>query len=208
MRESAAPLRSHSVYVSESLPRPPYWASAAAAVLQRGGPGSGGDWGVAADSVGLMRLLLLLLLDALDETDRSFWAGACREEVHGVPPAVRVALVEVAVAQARLELLPQEAHGHLQDVGFLQLGVGLLLVELFLQNDFELIDAAVDAISAHFLHNRFSQLVKETVIGKLKFSNEQSGMCPAAAADIQQDIPPVLTLMLSLSDILMWWGEE
>lgn len=213
MRESAVPLRSYSVYVSESLPRPPYWASAAAAaaVLQHGGPGSGGDWGGTAGSVWLMKLLLvlllLLLLGALHWSDRSFWAGACREEVHGVPPALRVALVVVAVAQAWLKLLPQEAHSHLQDVGFLQLGVGLLLVELFLQNDFELIDAAVDAISAHFLHNRFSQLVKETVTGKLKFSNKQSGMC-TVVADIKQDILPVLTLMLSLSDILIWWGEE
>lgn len=166
MRDSAAPLRSHSVCVSESLPRPPHRASAAAAaaaVLQRGGPEGGADWGGAAGSLGLMKLLLLLLLllDALQRSDRGLCAGPCREEVHRVPPAVRVALVVVAVAEARLQLLPQEAHSHLQDVGFLQLGVGLLLVELLLQNDFELINAAVDAISAHFLHNRFSQLVKE-----------------------------------------------
>ena len=80
--------------------------------------------------------------------------------MHGVSPAVRVALVVVPVTEARLELMPQEAHCHLQDVGFLQLGVGLLLVELLLQNDFELLNAAVDAIPAHLFHNRLSQLRK------------------------------------------------
>jgi len=158
VRESAAPLRSHSVCVSESLPRPPHGASAAAAaaaVLQRGGPEGGADWGGAAGSLGLEELLLLLL-EALQRSDRGLGVGAGRQEVQRVPPAVRVALAVVALAEARLQLLPQEAHSHLQDVGFLQLGVGLLLVKLFLQNDLELLDAAVDAISAHFLHNRFS----------------------------------------------------
>ncbi len=146
--------------MSESLPRPPHWASAAAAaaVLQCGGPEGGGDWGRAAGSLGLMELLLL---KALQRSDRGFCVGLSREEVHRVPPAVRVALVVVALTEALLQLLPQEAHSHLQDVGFLQLGVGLLLVELLLQNDLELLDAAVDAISAHFLHNRFSQLGEE-----------------------------------------------
>lgn len=49
-----------------------------------------------------------------------------------VPPTVRVALVEVTVTQSWLELLPQAAYSHLQDVGFLQLGTGLLLEKLFL----------------------------------------------------------------------------
>lgn len=111
--------------------------------------------------MGLVELLLLRLLEALQRSDRGLCVGSRREEVHGVPPAVGVALVVVAVTDAWLQLLPQEAHSHLQDVSFLQLRVGLLLVELLLQDDLELIDAAVDAISAHFLHNRFSQLVKE-----------------------------------------------
>ena len=162
VRESAAPLRSHSVCVSESLPRPPHGASAAAAaVLQRGGPEGGADWGGAAGSLGLEELLLLLL-EALQRSDRGLGVGAGRQEVQRVPPAVRVALAVVALAEARLQLLPQEAHSHLQDVDFLQLGVGLLLVKLFLQNDLELLDAAVDAISAHLLHNRFPQLWKQT----------------------------------------------
>lgn len=153
--------------MSESLPRPPHGASAAAAaaaVLQRGGPEGGADWGGAAGSLGLMELLLLLL-EALHRRDRGLCVGSSREEVHRVPPAVRVALVEVAVTEARLQLLPQEAHSHLQDVGFLQLGVGLLLVELLLQDDLELLDAAVDAISAHFLHKRFSHLGKRRETG-------------------------------------------
>ena len=66
------------------------------------------------------------------------------------------ALAVVALTEARLKLLSQETHSHLQDVCFLQLGVGLMLLELLLQDGLELLDASVDAISAHFLHNRFS----------------------------------------------------
>ena len=126
--------------MSESLPRPPHGASAAA-VLQRGGPEGGAHWRGAAGSLGLVELLLL---EVLQRSDR------------------------VALTEARLQLLPQEAHSHLQDVGFLQLGVGLLLVELLLQDDLELLDAAVDAISAHFLHDRFSQLGKRRQACKLR----------------------------------------
>ena len=57
-----------------------------------------------------------------------------------------------------LELLSQEANSHLQDVGFLNLGVGLLVEELWTQEGLELLDAAVDAISAHLLNNWFSYL--------------------------------------------------
>ena len=135
--------------MSESLPGPPHGASAAAAVLQRGGPEGGANCGEAAGSLGLMVLLHLLRSDRLI-------------------PAVRVALVVVcAVTESRLQLLPQEAHSHLQDVGFLQLGVGLLLVELLLQDHLELLDASVDAISAHFLHEGFSQLWEKRQAGEL-----------------------------------------
>lgn len=120
-----------------SLPRPPDRTS----VLLCGGPDGGG----AAGRLSLMESLALLLQRA------NLSAGACRQEMHRVPPAVRV-----AVTEAQLQLLPQEAHRHLQDVGFLQLGVGLLLVKLLLQDDFELLDAAIDAVPAHFLHNGFS----------------------------------------------------
>ena len=162
-----------SVCVSESLPRPPHGASAAA-VLQRGGPEGGADWRRAAGSLGWTEELLLLLLEAVQRIEGGLSVGSCREEVHRVPPAVGVALVVVAaVTEARLQLLPQEAHSHLQDVGFLQLGVGLLLVELLLQDDLELLDAAVDAISAHFLHDRFSQLGKRRQRGELMIQTQQ-----------------------------------
>lgn len=41
-----------------------------AAVLQRGGPEGGADWGRAASSPDLMELPLLLLLEALQRSDR------------------------------------------------------------------------------------------------------------------------------------------
>lgn len=53
---------------------------------------------------------------------------------------------------------PQVGHGHLQDVGLLLLGVGLLPEELWSQQSFQLLDAGVDAVSAQFLHHRLSQL--------------------------------------------------
>ena len=57
-----------------------------------------------------------------------------------------------------LELLSQEANSHLQDVGFLHLGVGLLVEELWTQESLELLDAVVDAISAHLLDSWLSLL--------------------------------------------------
>lgn len=159
--------------MSESLPGPPHGASAAAAVLQRGGPEGGANCGEAAGSLGLM-VLLLLLLEAVQRSGGGLCVGSCREEVHRVPPAVRVALVVVcAVTESWLQLLPQEAHSHLQDVGFLQLGVGLLLVELLLQDRLELLEASVDAISAHFLHEGFSQLWEKRQAGELMIQIQQ-----------------------------------
>ena len=58
------------------------------------------------------------------------------------------------------ELPSQEADGHLQDVSLLQLGVGLLLVELRLQEELELIDAGVDAVPSHLLHSGLPQLLR------------------------------------------------
>lgn len=102
---------------------------------------------------------LLLLLEALrTRSRRRRSCSGLGQEVHRVPPAVREALAKEARLQ--LQLLPQEADGHLQDVSLLQLGVGLLLVELLLQDDLELVDAAVDAIPPHFFHHWFSQLEK------------------------------------------------
>lgn len=52
----------------------------------------------------------------------------------------------------------EESDGHLQDVCFLQLGVWLLLEELCTQERLELLNAAVDPLSAQLLHHRLSQL--------------------------------------------------
>lgn len=55
----------------------------------------------------------------------------------------------------------EESDGHLQDVCFLQLGVWLLLEELCTQQRLELLNAAVDPLSAQLLHHRLPQLVRE-----------------------------------------------
>ncbi|KAG5836056.1 hypothetical protein ANANG_G00250560 [Anguilla anguilla] len=57
-----------------------------------------------------------------------------------------------------LLLTCEEENGHLQDVCFLQLGVWLLLQECCSKERLELLNAAVDTISAHLLPHRFSQL--------------------------------------------------
>ena len=57
-----------------------------------------------------------------------------------------------------LKLSSQEANRHLQDVGFLHLGFRLLVEELWTQESLELLDAVVDAISAHLLDSWLSLL--------------------------------------------------
>lgn len=52
----------------------------------------------------------------------------------------------------------QVADSHLQDVGLLQLGVGLVPCELLLQQQLQLLDAAVDAVAPHLLHHGLPQL--------------------------------------------------
>lgn len=54
----------------------------------------------------------------------------------------------------------QDADGHLQDVGFLQPGLGLLL-EVWTQETLELLNAAVDPLSAQLFHQRLSELPRE-----------------------------------------------
>ena len=69
---------------------------------------------------------------------------------------------EKVQACGRVEQLPpQEADGHFQDVSLLQLGVGLLLVKLCLQEQLELVDAGVDAVPSHLLHPGLPQLLRE-----------------------------------------------
>ena len=57
-----------------------------------------------------------------------------------------------------LLLLFQEVDSHLQDVSFLLLGVWMLPQEFLAQYSLEMLNAAVDAISAQFLNQRLSQL--------------------------------------------------
>lgn len=58
----------------------------------------------------------------------------------------------------QLALLLQVADGHLQDISFLQLGVGLVSLELLLQEQLQLLNAAVNPIATQFLYNGFSEL--------------------------------------------------
>lgn len=90
-----------------------------------------------------------------------------REEMESFLQTPRVALSEVKLRafmegcyslQLQLALLFQVADGHLQDVGFLQLGVGLVPLELLLQEQLQLLDAAVNPVPAHFLHHRLPEL--------------------------------------------------
>ena len=66
-----------------------------------------------------------------------------------------------AVSRLLLVLPSQEANCHLQDVGFLLLGAGIVAVELWAQERLELLNAAVDSVSAHLLHHWLSQLQEE-----------------------------------------------
>lgn len=62
------------------------------------------------------------------------------QELRGLPGALGITATDALQS-------PEEAHGHLQDVGLLHLGVGLLLEELGSQESLELLDAAVDPLS-------------------------------------------------------------
>ena len=148
----------------ELLPRPPHGSGRAGKLLQRpldvavgggGRRGAGVLAGVLAGSAGGVELL--------EVRERRRLQGVGGQEVQRLLPELGVALaVSRLIGRARRpQLLLQEHHRHLQHVGLLQLGVGILLVELLLQQDLELLDAAVDAISAHLLHNWFPQLWKQ-----------------------------------------------
>lgn len=86
--------------------------------------------------------------------DAGLDCGAQRREVSVSQLLLRRSLQLVEVLQQSSLLLvvllqlSQEADGHLQDVCFLQLGVWLLLEELWTQERLELLDAAVDSLSA------------------------------------------------------------
>lgn len=90
------------------------------------------------------------------------------EEADGLLHAVGVAIAGRLHTGRSIDLLllllllpaSQVGHGHLQDVGLLLLGVGLLPEKLWAQQGFQLLDAGVDAVSAQFLHHWLSQLKK------------------------------------------------
>lgn len=139
-----------SLLNSLSLPGPPHcfvttggllhWALAVVLML-------GGEWRGGAD----------VLASSLEVLKHYVLHGAGRQEVQCLPPALGVALTVGPLGDwaLRLQLLLQEPHRHLQDVSLLQLGVGVLFVELPLQQGLELLYAGVDAVSTHLLHNWF-----------------------------------------------------
>lgn len=148
-------VNSHPVCEIESLyavvlPRSPdwfvticgllHWALAVVLVL-------GGEWRGEAD----------VLASSLEVLEHHVLHGAGRQEVQCLPPALGVALTVGPLRDwaLRLQLLFQEPHRHLQDVSLLQLGIGVLFVELPLQQGLELLYAGVDAVSTHLLHNWF-----------------------------------------------------
>lgn len=79
------------------------------------------------------------------------------DEVDRLPPAVRVAFIIVPLRKLLL-LLFEKADRHFQDIGLLQFGAGVVAVELLLQETLELVNAAVDAVSAHLFNNWLPQL--------------------------------------------------
>lgn len=100
------------------------------------------------------------LVDLLDLLGRLPSVGVDVKEMQGLLPALRVALVIVSLSQCSWKplLLLQKADGHFQDVSFLQLGVWVLAAEFLLQQLLQLIDAIVDAVSAHLFYHWLSQL--------------------------------------------------
>lgn len=85
--------------------------------------------------------------------------------------------------------LSEDADRHLQDVGFLHLGVWLLVEELWTQERLELLDAAVDSLPAELFHQRLPELQ-----GSEQMMSE---LCQATQADAAANrvlLNPPLTL--------------
>lgn len=87
------------------------------------------------------------------ETERREWGARGGSHTSGEQEAGAGAWLTFAVLQV--------ADGHLQDVGLLQFGVGLVPRELLLQQQLQLLYAAVDAVPTHLLHHRLPQLREE-----------------------------------------------
>lgn len=107
----------------------------------------------------------------------------------GLVQTLRVALSELlllcswewfATIAVSAHRLPQELHSDFQHVGLLRLGIRLQQLELLLQNFAQLIDAAVNAISAHLLHRWLPYpillLGGELVFGILRGDQAGSGI--------------------------------
>lgn len=137
-----------------SLPGSPDSMSPAVRLLQTGRAqfGRGCCWS-GARSLGVVEVLEL--------PARSSLGGMKSEKVDRLLPAVRVAFIVVPLRKLLLlppPLLFEKADSHFQDIGLLQFGAGVMAVELLLQETFELVDAAVDAVPAHLFNNWLPQL--------------------------------------------------
>lgn len=107
---------------------------------------------------------------------------AVGQEADGLLDAAGVAIAGTHEARGQsvllvlLLLLPglQVGHGHLQDVGLLLFGVGLLPQKLRTQEGLQLLDAGVDAVPTQFLYHWFSQLKRKKrgkiQLGSLRFN--------------------------------------
>lgn len=134
-----------------SLPRPPggaaHWTLVFAA--------AGLDCGAQRREVSLSQLLLTGRLQLVEVVQQSS-LGLClhlllTQEVGHLLDTSGVALSNSCWVHSLTILLlqsSQHTNGHLQDVGFLQLGVWLLFEELWIQERLELLNAAVDSLSA------------------------------------------------------------
>lgn len=95
----------------------------------------------------------------------------------------------------------QVAHGHLQNVRFFQLGIGLVPLEFIFQEPFQLLDAGIDAVPAQLLHQGLAQLQGEKertpVSPPLALPGAPSSV-GWAGLETPNGIVEILTLFLSL----------
>ena len=101
-------------------------------------------------------------LQAQEVVEQGPAGAALGQEGDGLLDAVGVALAaSLGPLLVHFLLGPpdlQVGHGHLQDVGLLLLGVGLLADKLLAQQGLELLDAGVDAVAPQLLNHGFPQL--------------------------------------------------
>lgn len=150
--------------VCRCLPRPPEGAVDWTLVFGDAGL----DCGAERREVSLCQVVIRGRLQLVDVVQQSS-LGLCLhlllgQEVHHFSDTAGVALIHSCCVHSLMLLLQssQEANCRLQDVCFLHLGVWLLFEELWTQERLELLNAAVDSLSAELLHQRFSELVGES----------------------------------------------